>query len=531
MKKFDKLFTLFEQTYGELESDFDPNALDDFDYDQFTRGDDDFQTADVGTTGLVEYTYKLTELAILESLDTGLKPLMIYGESGIGKSKMIKSIAKEVIAPDKGLKFVEWKNTPVNTKKEAVTNPEWMKEHYMLIDIRAAELEPVDIRGIEMPSNKMPYLDPKVPLWIHYAADPNSHGVLFFDEMNQAMRQVFNALFGVILDRQAGDLQFSDNWSIIAASNLGKKHTTTQTLPIALTQRFDTIYLVANPEAWAEWALQKDNKGLTRLEPEVVTYALSDPDSTFLVETNANSSQSCPNPRNLEMFSRRMRMIKYYYLHPEKAKGKKWITGNIYADLRRSGIQTCGREWTDGFIQFVKVYNKLDWEDLAKNAKQYASKEMEQIYAYMYYIAKKVVDKLGYGRPLNQKIYALAEAAKAGKPTNESEWKEGKVFIQQLAKICAYLIYQAENSDATAGQENLTGQLEKELQGEGEHLATLFSLIKATDPARKLPNTERGFPQEAIVLIGILAAKYQSLDPDVRTLLLALKQIQSFGKL
>jgi MoxR-like ATPase len=534
MNKFDGLFKLLEARYEDVAKDFNIDELDDLDISQFDSGDD-LMFDKKEEHDLSVYGYKLTELAILEALDTQLKPLMIYGESGIGKSKLVKSVAQNIIAPDRGLKFVEWKEISNDEKKRAIEDPEYLKSHYMFIDIRAAELEPIDLRGIELPTSKTPYLDPKIPLWIYYSAMPESNGVLFFDEMNQAMRQVFNALFGVILDRQAGDMKFSDNWGIIAAGNLGTKHVSTDKLPIALTQRFDTIYLVANPKEWAEWAVERDANGVPRLEPEVVSYALSDVDRTFLVETSEESSQSVANPRNIETFSKRYRLIKHYYANPDRLKGVRWLTGNFFNDVRKEGIKTCGDSWTNGFIQFIRVYSKLNWDDLATNAKKYASQELEQLYAYIYFVAKKTIQTFGYGTPLNKKYSELIQKTLSGEATSEEEWEEGRKFIQQFAAIAAYLIYQA-GDISTNGVQNKGGSdqqlaqaLEDTLDGDGEHLATLFSMIRASDPARKA-FTSKSHPQEAIAILGNLCMKYQALNKDVKTLLIAIKKIQEFGK-
>lgn len=529
MNRFDTVFKILHEKYQDVDPEFDVSELEDLDFSQHDLGKDNFIGSKVNGDELVQYNYKLVELAILEALDTQIKPLMIYGESGIGKSKIIYNIAKKIIAPNRGLKFLDWKEVPLDVKKSAVEDPEFLKSHYMFIDIRAAELEPIDLRGIELPTSKAPYLDPKTPLWIYYASRPESNGLLFFDELNQAMRQVFNAMFGVILDRQAGDLKFSDNWGIIAASNLGGDvHSTVETLPVALTQRFDTIYLVADPNQWAEWAMTKDDRGLTRIEPDVVSYALSDTDRTFLVKATPESSQSIPNPRNLEAFSKRYRLIKHYYSKPERLQNVNWLTGDIYNDIRHAAIKTCGESWANGFIQFIKVYSKLNWDDLAKNAKQYATKDLEQVYAYIYFVSKKTLQTLGFGRPLYKKLHELMMKEHAGERTNESDWEEGRKFLQQFANIASYLVYQVKDIGTNGAQgkgsdPNLAKKLEQELDGDGEHLATLINMIRSGDKAPAPP-------QECMTLLLFMATKYQTLDPDIKTLLLALKQIVGFGE-
>jgi len=538
MNNFNNVFKMIRESYEDLEPDFDPAELQDLDFSQFDKGRDTFMPVRVGETGLVEYTYKRTEAAVISSLARGLKPLMIYGESGIGKSDIIRNVAKKIIAPSKGLKFLDWNETPLDIKKQAIEDPEFLSSHYMFIDIRAAELEPIDLRGIELPTSKAPYLDPKISLWIYYAAQPESKGVLFFDEMNQAMQQVFNAMFGVILDRQAGGMKFAKNWGILAASNLGKKHKTTSVLPVALTQRFKTVYLVADPKEWAEWAFEKNDKGLTRIEQDVISYALQDPDNTFFIQTDPNKSQSVANPRNLEAFSKEYRLIKYLYSKPERmdlleAKG---LTGDIFADIRDTGIPICSEPWTNGFIQFIKVYSKLDWDDLAKNAKKYADSNLEQVYAYIYYISKKVVQTLGYGTILNKKLVPLMmDEEQSGSIAPESEWKEGKTFLKQFANIASYLVYNVKDINTQGvnikgSDSNLAKKIEDEIDGEGEHLATLINTIRASDPARRRPGDKGSAPDEAVMVMLFMCKKYASQDEDINLLRKALKQITTFGE-
>lgn len=492
MNGFDKLFTLIKERYEDYEPDFDQSESDALDMSSYSD-QDDFVPERVPGTKLIQYSYKRVEMAILRALDMQKKALMIYGASGIGKSQMINNLCKNVVAPDKGLTFVNWNDMPKEKLMEVVDDPEWIKTHYMFIDIRAAELEPIDLRGIDMPTSKLPYLDPKTPLWIWYVSRPESRGVVFFDEFNQAMEQVFNAMYGVILDRAAGNVRFSKNWGIIAAGNIGVTHTTITDLPPALTNRFDTIYLVADPKEWAEWATGKNERGFSRIEPDVVSYALSDPARTFLVEAEAGDAQSVPNPRNLEAFSDTYRYIRHVYSNRDRLEQKiqqrgSWITGNFFADIRDTATATCGYEWSEGFVQFIKIYSKINWEDLYKNATKYASEDLEQVYAYIYYVAKKTVGVLGYGTPLNAKLRENITNMVNKKPFDQGVIDEAAKFAQQFAAITSYLIYNVKDIK-TKGVQNdksdpaLAKKIEQEVDGDGEHIATLINIIQSMDPA------------------------------------------------
>ena len=97
-----------------------------------------------------------------------LPPLMIWGAPGIGKSSIIRNIAKEL-----GIGF---------------------------IDVRLAQREPVDIRGLPVP-------DQDSVKWLvsaDWPRDPESRGIILFDELTAADRSLQVAAYEFILDRRLG---------------------------------------------------------------------------------------------------------------------------------------------------------------------------------------------------------------------------------------------------------------------------------------------------------------------------------------
>ena len=122
------------------------------------------------TTGELErlLRHQLTEIFAHPELAGQLPPLMIWGAPGIGKSTIIRTVAQEL-----GIGF---------------------------IDVRLAQREPVDIRGLPVP-------DGDSVRWLvssDWPRDPDSRGIILFDELTAADRSLQVAAYEFILDRRLG---------------------------------------------------------------------------------------------------------------------------------------------------------------------------------------------------------------------------------------------------------------------------------------------------------------------------------------
>ena len=89
-----------------------------------------------------------------------LPPLMVWGAPGLGKSSIVRKAAE-----DRGIGF---------------------------IDVRLAQREPVDIRGLPVPG-------PDGVKWLvasEWPRDPASRGIILFDEITAADRSLQVAAYG-----------------------------------------------------------------------------------------------------------------------------------------------------------------------------------------------------------------------------------------------------------------------------------------------------------------------------------------------
>jgi hypothetical protein len=137
-----------------------------------------------------------------------------------------------------------------------------------MIDLRMAQMEPTDIRGIpyfNKDLNKMDWAAP-VDLPDEELASKYPIVVLFLDEMNSASPAVQAAGYQLILNRRVGKYVLPDNVVIVAAGNRDSDKGVTYRMPMPLANRFLHLEMRADFTSWQTWAV---NKGIHK---DVVGY-------------------------------------------------------------------------------------------------------------------------------------------------------------------------------------------------------------------------------------------------------------------
>ena len=155
------------------------------------------------------------------------RPLFLWGPPGIGKSEVVAEVADE------------------------------LGGH--VIDLRMAQMEPTDIRGIpyfNRDINKMDWAAP-VDLPDEELASQYPIVVLFLDEMNSASPAVQAAGYQLILNRRVGKYVLPDNVVIVAAGNRDSDKGVTYRMPMPLANRFLHLEMRADFTAWQTWAVNK----------------------------------------------------------------------------------------------------------------------------------------------------------------------------------------------------------------------------------------------------------------------------------
>ena len=155
----------------------------------------------------------LEALAANPEIASALPPLMVWGAPGLGKSSILRDVAREL-----GIGF---------------------------IDVRLAQREPVD-RGLPVPG-------PDGVKWLVASGlprDPNSRGIILFDEITAADRSLQVAAYELILDRRLGELyKVPDGWYICAAANRTEDRAVAATMSSALANRLLQVEIQEDVES------------------------------------------------------------------------------------------------------------------------------------------------------------------------------------------------------------------------------------------------------------------------------------------
>lgn len=195
-----------------------------------------------------------------------LAPLMIWGAPGVGKSSIVQDVAKSL-----GIGF---------------------------IDVRLAQREPVDVRGLPVPNKEKKCVE-----WMVSGEWPREgRGIIMFDELTAADRTLQVAAYEMILDRRLGDLYtVPPGWFICAAGNRVEDRAVATTMSSALANRFMHVELESDAESWCQWASAHD------IHPMVVGFIRARPQLLFN-QKDENLERGWPSPRAWERVSVQMQV-------------------------------------------------------------------------------------------------------------------------------------------------------------------------------------------------------------------------------
>lgn len=164
------------------------------------------------------------------------RPLFLWGPPGIGKSEVVEGITKEMGG--------------------------------RMYDLRLAQMDPTDIRGIPYYNKDLGLMDWAPPIDLPTAEDAAQYPVvtLFLDEMNSAAPSVQAAAYQLVLNRRIGKYELPDNVVIIAAGNREGDKGVTYRMPAPLANRFVHLEMRVDYESWLQWATEN------RIHKDVIGY-------------------------------------------------------------------------------------------------------------------------------------------------------------------------------------------------------------------------------------------------------------------
>ena len=277
-------------------------------------------------------------------------PIMLWGAPGIGKSSLIQQIAVE------------------------------MDRH--VLDLRLAQLEPTDLRGVPMPDNTIGRARWYLPAFWPDRAETdmekkvettdkdgnkktttitikagnclNGPGIVFLDEIEKAPISVKNASLQLVLDRSIGTYQLPDDWAIVCAGNREEDGCFSAPLGAALSNRMIHLDIEADVDAWGMWA--RDNGVLD----DIIGFLYFKPELLY----KQTEEHAFPTPRSWVMASSLS----------ENCKTQKEQKELIGAAVGRSAAQE--------YVVWQNVYKSVDPEKVFAGEMPDLGSGKDQSYRY-----------------------------------------------------------------------------------------------------------------------------------------------------
>ncbi len=150
------------------------------------------------------------------------QPVMLHGSPGVGKSDVVRQVAKQ-----RGIE---------------------------LIDLRLSQLDPVDLRGVPSVDTKKHITSWNTPNFL----PTDGKGILFLDEINSAAQATQAAAYQLVLDRKLGDYVMPPGWAIVAAGNRSTDRAIVNQMSTALKNRFTHLNYEVSNDDWCDWALRNN---------------------------------------------------------------------------------------------------------------------------------------------------------------------------------------------------------------------------------------------------------------------------------
>ncbi len=139
-------------------------------------------------------------------------PLHIWGACGVGKSQIVAQVADDL--------------------------------GYAFLDVRAVQLDPVDLRGLpRIAANQTEWVPPKF-------LPTAGNGIPFLDELTSAPQMTQAGCYQLVLDRKLGEYVLPDGWVVIAVGNPASERGVHFSMPRPLRNRFAHLDLEADLDDW-----------------------------------------------------------------------------------------------------------------------------------------------------------------------------------------------------------------------------------------------------------------------------------------
>ena len=338
---------------------------------------------------------------LLDSINSKV-PVYVWGPPGVGKSVCAEAVAR-LYAAKNGKFFVDWNRSPRQLKHAladrkievallAPENPEKaekekrktvsLKDCYIFADSRLSQKDPSDINGLPSMNDKN-HVEWFPTLLFSVLSEPEADGMLFFDEIPQAIPSVQNAAYQLIQDRCCGEIAFSPNITVIAAGNRLMDGGNQFQIPPALANRFTHVELLSPTiDDWSVWAIEHG------VDSRIVSFLRFKPSDLMddLTTVRKNKSMAWASPRTWEKASLMIKDIAHNSANVNRVYRKVAMAVGVARAVEFRG--------------FIKSAMTLDIKDILANPKQIEAFDISLRWALISALAehyrsnKKILDDI-----------------------------------------------------------------------------------------------------------------------------------------
>ncbi|AJA50019.1 ATPase [Clostridium pasteurianum DSM 525 = ATCC 6013] len=368
---------------------------------------------------------KCVELVI----ESGGVPLLV-GESGIGKTTIIKSFCKK--------NNYYYINIDGNMLKEGeIGGLPTVEDYIMHVDGEAIKIK----RTVYAVHTKLQEIDRVL------SKDSDKTIILFIDELNRCEHSVQQELMNIILDREINSFKIPRQVKVVAAMNPSNKYekynnTDYQVVDMDAAQedRFVWIEVEADAKSWIGWGIEKNDK-IQNIHEDIVNFISLFPE---YLHTPNSIEMVKATPRSWERVSNAYRL----YLSKSKAVHKNIIynviKGNVgnsiaqefmnFIDSNKRPIITPERMFledrlTSEIIEEIKSENHSRLYLIAKNVFEYIKNSDDRIQMI------DIFSKLLRYYPSDLRLAIMKELKESYEDNIYREFLMNKDFIEDFFSI------------------------------------------------------------------------------------------------
>jgi len=295
---------------------------------------------------MVEVTHKMLRYNIEECRKAQVSAF-IEGASGIGKSEEIwkgeADFSKEIKR-----EMRDWNTFSIEEKENLASSDEEVAKYHIVADLRGATMTETDLAGLPDFTKNKEFVEFKPRLLAKVFSSKTASGCLLLDEVNQAPRNVQNALFKVCLDRTIGDMKMSDNILVIGAGNRTEDRASITEMSGPLATRFMHYTLrVPTADEFIDYNLNSPYPSAS-----VTGFLKAFSDQVFTFHANSKD-KAFANPRSIQRLAK---LISDKNMNSEE-------------EIKRVDMlakASCGEAWGAKFIAYARMARKVDVDAILK---------------------------------------------------------------------------------------------------------------------------------------------------------------------